>query len=505
MVSMTDEPTDTSAARDPRRDGERDRDDGASDASPPPPVGEQPLGASGTAGAPGPSGRSGRSGSTRASATDTPGTRTGPGPGTRGTSTDGTTFGEPAGDGEPDAQKPRMRRGTERDRVLAGVCHGAGRYFGVDPVIFRIVLAVLALTGGIGLIVYGMGWLTVPQEGEDESEAHRLLSGRIEGAPLTAVLMALVGCGLYASMIGNAANQSFSLILLSATIGAVYWSQQRGRMQAAGEAPFPAASAVADAPPAAQAPPEPGSTPSWWRDPLTKEPAYLWGPDDGPYGEEDRRAWRERKSKQRKERLWPFGLAVFLLAVTAAGVGTAASWRYRPMGTSAETGLASALGVFGLAYVVASFAGRPRGGTLFWTLLTLAGLIGAASLPKDQAGWSTQWRPATAAAVQQTYSRGAGNGTLDLRRIALGGRTVSTRLTVGAGEALVELPPDATVVLDYHIGVGDVLLPERSHSGVNIRGGVKERTVYRPARGTASTGTVDLTVHVGVGDMRVVR
>lgn len=119
--------------------------------------------------------------------------------------------------------------------MLAGVCHGAGRYFGVDPVIFRIVLAVLALTGGIGLIIYGLGWLVIPQEDEEESEAHRLLSGRIEGAPLTAVLMALVGCGLYASMLGNGANQAFSLILLAATVAAVYWSQQRTRMQAAGE------------------------------------------------------------------------------------------------------------------------------------------------------------------------------------------------------------------------------------------------------------------------------
>ncbi len=398
-----------------------------------------------------------------------------------------------------------MRRGTEKDRVLAGVCHGAGRYFDVDPVIFRIVLAVLALTGGIGLIVYGMGWLIVPQEGEDESEAHRLLSGRIEGAPLTAVLMALVGCGLYASMLGNGANQAFSLILLTATAGAVYWSQQRGRMQAAGEAPFAAASAVADAPPAAQAPPEPGATPSWWREPLTKEPAYLWGPDDGPYDEADRQAWRERKKEQRKERLWPFGLVVFLLAATAAGVGTSVAWPYQPVGASVEIGLVSALGVFALAYLVASFAGRPRGGTLFWTLLTVAGLIGAAALPKDQAGWTTRWRPATAAAVRPSYERGAGNGTLDLRHIALDGHTVSTRLEVRVGEALVELPPDATVILNYHIGVGDVLLPGRSHSGVNIKGGVHDKEVYGPAPGTVSTGTLDLTVKVDVGDMRVVR
>ena len=196
---------------------------------------------------------------------------------------------------------------------------------------------------------------------------------------------------------------------------------------------------------------------------------------------------------------------VFLLAATAAGVGTSVAWPYQPVGVSVEIGLVSALGVFALAYLVASFAGRPRGGTLFWTLLTVAGLIGAAALPKDQAGWTTRWRPATAAAVQPSYERGAGNGTLDLRHIALDGRTVSTRLEVRVGEALVELPPNATVILNYHIGVGDVLLPGRSHSGVNIKGGVHDKEVYGPEPGTVSTGTLDLTVKVDVGDLRVVR
>jgi phage shock protein PspC (stress-responsive transcriptional regulator) len=411
------------------------------------------------------------------------------------------------GDGDADGARPKLRRGHGEDKVLAGVCHGAGRYFDVDPVIFRIVLTVLALTGGIGLIVYGMGWLVIPQQGEEESEAHRLLSGRIEGAPLTAVLMALVGCGLYASMLGNGANQAFSLILLAATAAAVYWSQQRDRMRTAGETPLVAASAVADAPPATQAPPRPGDAPSWWRDTLTKPPPYLWGPDDGPYtyGAADKRAWRERKKKTRKERLWPFGMVAFLLAAGAAAAGTTVSSHRTSVGSSVEIGLASALGVFGVAYLIASFAGRPRGWTAFWSLLTVAGLICAASLPKDQEGWTSRWTPTAGSAVQPHYVRGAGDGILDLRRVSLGDRTVSTRLDVHVGEALVKLPPNATVVLNYHIGVGDVLLPGKSHSGVNIKGGTHDTEVYSPTSGTPSTGTIDLTVKVGVGDLRVVR
>jgi phage shock protein PspC (stress-responsive transcriptional regulator) len=410
------------------------------------------------------------------------------------------------GDGDGGSPRPRLTRTRGEQKVLAGVCAGAGRYFGVDPVIFRVVLAVLSLTGGIGLIIYGMGWLIIPQEGERQSEAHRLLSGRIEGAPLTAVLMTLVGCGLYASMLGNGANQAFSLILLAATAGAVYWSQQRRRIQAAGEVPSVAASTVADAPPAVQAPPTPGGSPSWWREPLTKEPGYLWGPDDGPYGETDRPAWRERKAAARRERSWLFGLTVFLLAATAAGVGIGVAWPYQPVGTCLEIGLSAALGVFGTAFVVASFAGRARGGTVFFALLTTAALVGAAALPKSGHGLGgTTWRPATLGTVQHEYERGTGTGTLDLTSLPLNGTTVTTRLKIGAGQAELRLPRNASIRLEYDLGIGEVVLPGEDHHGVDIKSDQHRRIDYGPAAGTLSTGTIDVRVDLGVGRLEVVR
>lgn len=410
---------------------------------------------------------------------------------------------------DDDSPRRRLTRGSDH-KVLAGVCDGAGRYFDVDPVIFRVVLAVLSLTGGIGLIVYGTAWLVIPQEGERQSEAHRLLSGRVEGAPLIAVLMALVGCGLYASMLDNGANQAFSLLLLAATAGAVYWNQVR-RGQLAGEAASSsvAATVVVDAPPAVQAPPSPGGSSSWWRDPLSKEPAYLWGPDDGPDDDKaDRKAWRERKRAGRKEKSsWAFGLLVFLLVVTAGVVGTAVSWPYQLPNVSLEIGLISVLGVFGLAFVVASFAGRARGGMVFFSLLTLAGLITAASLPHERADWYTTWRPVSADTVQDQYHRHSGSGTLDLTSLALNGRFVSTRLEVRVGEARIRLPKDATVNITYHVGLGDVRLPGgKDHNGVNMRNAKDEKPlVFSPPAGTLNTGSINLDVMVGVGDLSVIR
>jgi len=140
------------------------------------------------------------------------------------------------------------------------------------------------------------------------------------------------------------------------------------------------------------------------------------------------------------------------------------------------------------------------------SLLLLAGLIGAASLPKDPAGWTTIWRPAAAAAVQPNYLRGAGNGTLDLTALELGGETVNTSVEVRVGEAVVKLPPDITVNLSYQISVGDVLLLDNSHSGVNLKNDKGQKPlVLAPPNGTKSTGTVNLKVDVSVGDLRVTR
>src|SRR4051794_29502721 len=66
---------------------------------------------------------------------------------------------------EPPVSK-RLTRSSS-DRVIAGVAGGFGRYFGIDPVVIRLVLIVLSFFGGAGLIVYGAAWLLVPPDGHE--------------------------------------------------------------------------------------------------------------------------------------------------------------------------------------------------------------------------------------------------------------------------------------------------------------------------------------------------
>jgi phage shock protein PspC (stress-responsive transcriptional regulator) len=170
----------------------------------------------------------------------------------------------------PPPEAPQLRR-SPHHKVVAGVCGGLGRYCDVDPVIFRIAVGVLSVTGGVGLIFYGFAWLLVPSEDDEENEFRRLLSGRVDGASLTAVLLALIGCGIFLSMLGNDSALSFAALLSLAVTGAAVWSQRR-RLATTEGAPMDTATAhtVAEAPPETKAPPVPES-PSWWRDPIVKD------------------------------------------------------------------------------------------------------------------------------------------------------------------------------------------------------------------------------------------
>src|ERR671937_1828452 len=70
---------------------------------------------------------------------------------------------EPAGE----TQRPRRLLRSRSDRMIAGVAGGLGRYFAVDPVIFRIAFAISVFFGGLGLLAYIALALFVPSEAAD--------------------------------------------------------------------------------------------------------------------------------------------------------------------------------------------------------------------------------------------------------------------------------------------------------------------------------------------------
>lgn len=422
----------------------------------------------------------------------------------------------PSDPAPPPADRPPLRRGR-RDKVLAGVCSGLGRYFDLDPVVFRIFLGVLAVTGGVGLIFYGFAWLLLPVEGEEESEAKRLLTGRVEGATLAAVFAAMVGCALFLSMLDNGGMAVFSILVILVLGGASYWSQRR-RVATVPEAEAPASHrpAHSPAPPETKAPPAPGG-PSWWRDPLVKDgttgpvggTGYLWGPADEVV---DARSGAPAAPAAPAVPVRPrggIGGRVFVLAVLA-GAGAAASvWEGGTLTHALQIGLASALAVFGLGLAVSSLKGRTGFGTVLLAVLTAGLLAGASALPAEiGTDWRrVDWRPAAVADVKPSYEAGTGLATLDLSRLDVPkGATVTVRASLEAGRLKVIVPREVTAVADVSVRFGDIHMPGETSRDFRVRGGGETQgATLPPAPGTEAGGTIELHLDTGVGQVEVAR
>lgn len=56
----------------------------------------------------------------------------------------------------------RLYRSSD-DAKIGGVCSGLGYYFGVDPLIFRILFVIFTIMGGSGILIYVVLWFAVPE------------------------------------------------------------------------------------------------------------------------------------------------------------------------------------------------------------------------------------------------------------------------------------------------------------------------------------------------------
>lgn len=62
----------------------------------------------------------------------------------------------------PTQTEPKRLYRSRKDRVIAGVCGGLAEYFGIDPLIVRLIALVLLFFGG-GFLLYIIGWIAIPQ------------------------------------------------------------------------------------------------------------------------------------------------------------------------------------------------------------------------------------------------------------------------------------------------------------------------------------------------------
>ncbi|MGK5742770.1 PspC domain-containing protein [Micromonospora sp. URMC 103] len=168
------------------------------------------------------------------------------------------------GDTPPGAAGFTTRYGLVRPRdgrYLAGVCAAIGRATNTDPVLWRVLLAVLGFFGGVGILVYIAAWLIIPGEGDSASPVESMLGrGRSSMSPVTVIVLSIVA----AVGFGYIVTDAFRAVLLGAAIligGALLLNREhRGRERGPAAAPPPAAPA-GPVPPVAYPAPGPYAAP----------------------------------------------------------------------------------------------------------------------------------------------------------------------------------------------------------------------------------------------------
>jgi len=393
----------------------------------------------------------------------------------------------------------RPRRPYE-GRKIAGVAAAVGNRYGIDPVIVRVALVAATIFGGVGVVLYLLGWLFFADERDQSSAIEGLLGkGRSSTSAGFTVLLcaALIPASGWTFGGGWFDGGGFiGLGLLTAGLYLLHRSRgQRNR-------PVPNAVTAEDygysayATPFTEAATGADGTRGW--DPLGSAPLGwdLPGPAPEPAPGPREPAAQQRCGSRSKVTMVTFGLA---LLVVAAGVALAiggVSWFSPPH----IAGLA--LAVVGVGLVAGSFLQGGRGLIGLAVPLSVAGIALTVIAPGPLAGGmgTIEATPHTAADVQPLYARSLGGVFLDLRELPADVPVATAvETSVGTSEVMVSETADVTYTCSNSAGNVECLGKEAA--------GVGEPNVSGQDFGTDGPGgqQITLTVTSSAGNVEVRR
>jgi len=398
---------------------------------------------------------------------------------------------------------------------IGGVCAGIAARIGVDPLIVRGIVVVLAVLGGPLLIAYAAAWMLLPDH-TGRIHAEELGRGNFEppvaGAGLLVLLSLLPGFSfgdvswglpyIGGGDFGGFARAVWTLAIIASAIWFIVWIVRRsgrGSTRKADAAP-PAYGSPAYASPAysmpgssaasgyaatsptdtapdtapAGAPPTDATELSAWtaqqtrfkqeRDEFVKSEEEARRAAFAAHTEEQRRIREERAAAYREERrltrsnplftLVAIGLALIVGALVSLVVG---DYAFTTQGLVA--GLASALAVLGVAIVINGIRGKRSGGSSGLAVVVAIALVGAGAV--------NGFNSVDFVAGGARFTAIAGDGT-EFAPSHTDGR--SQDFVVGVGDAVIDLT-------GYWDGqTGSLLRP----ASVDIVGGLGDITVILP-------------------------
>jgi phage shock protein PspC (stress-responsive transcriptional regulator) len=370
----------------------------------------------------------------------------------------------------------RLRRSTSR-KVLGGVAGGLGEFTGIDPVLFRVLFAVLTLFGGTGLLLYLLAWLFVPADDQPASPAETLIArgtGSAKGRDAgVAAALVLAGVFLAGVLVRGDADD---VVLLLVVLGLGYFLL-RALPERRGEVP--------------PGPPPPAPLPY-------EQPAYptggtatLTAPVAPPVTAPAAAPERERSV---------LGAVTVSLLLVALGL-TAGLDAGGAIDPAPEDYLAVAVTVLGVGLLVGAFVGRARWLALLG-LPPLVALVVLGSTGVSLRGGIGEriYTPERAVDIQDSYRLGVGELRLDLSDVDLSGRLTEVRLSAGVGHIEVIVPDGADVSVRGRANMGEALLFDKRQNGTSV-----DLSTVEPA--LEGDGKLDLVldVQVDVGQVEVHR
>ncbi|GAA4922916.1 PspC domain-containing protein [Actinoplanes utahensis] len=415
-------------------------------------------------------------------------------------------------------------------RYVAGVCGALGRATNTDPVLWRVLLAVLGVLGGTGVLLYLIGWLIIPSDGDSASPVESLLGkGQSGMAPLSVVLLGAAALITFAFIVNSGARASMlaAAVILGAFLlikrgGAPSFPGAPAASPSSGPAPGPGPAAdeptMAFTAPAPAAPAaEPVSTPTpppAYTPPAYTPPAYIpppppappaggfrppfapHGPFAGPTPPPPPPPAPQKPPKPPKERSI-LGRLTFFAVVMVTGLVGLLDMSGLDVDISAY--FAAALVTTALGLIVGTWFGRARGLIALAVVLSFA--LGVSSgLERFGEDWTPSvYRPTTLAAVADQYDFDIGNVTLDLRAVDFDKQSQSIGVTMELGQLKILLPPDVDATVSAGVDGGRMVL-----FGEEFNDSSPREVADNGAQGT-DDGKLALDIRVEAGNLEVIR
>lgn len=379
------------------------------------------------------------------------------------------------------------------ERWIGGVAGGLALRLRIDPAIIRGLLGVTVLLGGLGLVVYGVGWLLLPEQRDGRIHLQQLFRGDFDAAVLGGFALFLVGIGFRDTWVpftwmGGGSGWWRGLLWLSAVAVVVALviaattgrgSQPRPPLPTEGPTMYPAPTSLV--PPTAY--------------PMTT--AYPVAPTALP---------RPVRPVTRGPGAAGLGVVVALGLLVLAGLLYAERVDAFDGPVLLTAGSVMVI-LAGLGIVVAGLFGRSSGGLGALAIMSCLALVPIAAV--DYSGWGATtavgdgtYTPRDVAAAEHGYSIGVGDVELNLTDVPVTGPVVAVPVHLGAGDLTVVLPEGGAYTARVRVMAGQLTwLDDVTIDGVGSNGW---RTFESPAVQDGATPDIQLEVTVGAGTLRVV-